>query len=312
MEDFDYRLRPAKSIERKMLSEAFSRLFLFANVNEYQYIGFGAMWFHDFNLFHKTVGFEKMVSIERDTNSKQRYEFNRPLNCIKMKFGHSKDILPNLNWNRKTVLWLDYTDILDTQILQDVSLASSQIVSGSLVIITVNVEDKENTKFVKTIPWLKELVGEERVPSYVVKDSNLAGWNFANVCQDIFTNEIENTLAIKNKAISDNDAKLQYKQLFNFRYSDGAKMATFGGIILQGKDSNLLERCAFEQFDFYRSEKEFFFINPPLLTFREIHALEKIVHSDRKEAKKIPIEPDKIDEFIKLHRYFPTFAITEI
>jgi hypothetical protein len=234
------------------------------------------------------------------------------LNCIKMKFGHSKDILPNLNWNRKTVLWLDYTDILDTQILQDVSLASSQIVSGSLVIITVNVEDKENTKFVKTIPWLKELVGEERVPSYVVKDSNLAGWNFANVCQDIFTNEIENTLAIKNKAISDNDAKLQYKQLFNFRYSDGAKMATFGGIILQGKDSNLLERCAFEQFDFYRSEKEFFFINPPLLTFREIHALEKIVHSDRKEAKKIPIEPDKIDEFIKLHRYFPTFAITEI
>lgn len=312
MEDFDYRLRPAKNIERKMLAETFSRLFVFGKPNAFQYVGFGAIWFNDFNLFHKTFGFEEMVSIERDTNSQKRFEFNCPLACIKMKFGHSNDILPSLNWKKKTVLWLDYVDILNKQILKDVSLASSQMISGSMLIISVNVEDKKNPKFSKTIPWLKELIGEEKVPSYVLKDSDIAGWNLANVCRDIFTNEIKETLLIKNGGIYDNEDKLKYQQMFNFRYQDGAKMATFGGIIIQEKDSPLLKNCAFEHFEFYRSDTDSYYINPPLLTFREIHALEKIVHADKKDAKKIPIEQDKIEEFIKLHRYFPTFAITEI
>ncbi len=318
MEDFDYRLRPAKSIERKMLAEAISRLFTFGKPSSFQYIGFGAIWFNDFILFHKALGFDKMISIEKDAHLQKRFEFNRPLNCIDLKFGHSNMILPTLNWKNKTVLWLDYVCGLNDEVLKDISLVSSQMTSGSLLIISVNAEPrfykakKEDDPEQKMISGLKTMVGENRVPNYVKKEADMNGWNTADICRDIFTNEIEETLKIRNGVIADDTNKFRYQQLYNFRYKDGARMATFGGVVFQEKDLNRLESCAFDHFEFYRSGTESYYINPPLLTFREIHALEKIVHSDRKEAKKIPIEADKIEDYIKLHRYFPTFAITEI
>jgi len=318
MEDFDYRLRPAKSIERKMLAESFSRLFIFGKPSSYQYVGFGAIWFNDFILFHKALGFEKMISMEKNKHLQKRFEFNCPLNCIDLKFDHSNIVLPTLKWTTKTVLWLDYVCVLNEEVLRDISLVSSQMSSGSMLIISVNAEPRnyrakeEDDPQKKMISGLKISVGENKVPNYVKKEADMNGWNTAEICRDIFTNEIEETLKIRNGGIVDSTDKFSYQQLFNFNYNDGAKMATFGGIISQEKDSTLIEKCAFDHFDFYRRGKEPYYINPPLLTFREIHALEKIVHSDKKEAKKIPIDTAQIDEFIKLHRYFPTFALTEI
>src|SRR6266851_4701805 len=37
-------MRPAKSIERKMLAESFRRLHPFQRINEYRYIGFGSIY----------------------------------------------------------------------------------------------------------------------------------------------------------------------------------------------------------------------------------------------------------------------------
>lgn len=318
MEGFDYRLRPAKSIERKMLAESFSRLFTFGKPSSYQYVGFGAIWFNDFILFHKALGFENMISIEKDKDLQERFKFNCPLNCIDLKFDHSNIVLPTLEWTTKTVLWLDYTCGLNMEVLQDISLVSSQMSSGSMLIISVNAEPKyykgkkDDNPDQKMVSGLKILVGENKVPNYVKTDSDMNGWKTAEICRDIFTNEIDETLKIRNGGIAADTDKFSYQQLFNFNYKDGAKMATFGGIISQEKDSILVNKCAFDHFDFYRSGKEPYYINPPLLTFREIHALEKIVHSDKKEAKKIPIDDKEIDEYVKLHRYFPTFAITEI
>lgn len=318
MPDFDYRLRPAKSIERKMLAESFSRLFTFGKPSSYQYVGFGHIWFNDFILFHKALGFDKMFSIEKDEDLEKRLKFNCPLNCIKLKFGHSNTILPTLNWKNKTVLWLDYECGLNSEVLSDISLVSSQMSSGSILIISVNAEPgsykarKEDDPDQKKISGLKIMVGENRVPNYVTNDADMNGWKTAEICRDIFTNEVEETLKIRNGAIVDSPNKFGYQQLFNFTYKDGARMATFGGMIFQQKDSSLVSKCAFDHFDFYRPGSEPYLINPPLLTFREIHALEKLVHSEKKETKKIPIEQDKIDEYVKLHRYFPTFAITEI
>jgi hypothetical protein len=60
----DYRLRPAKAVERRMMAESFLRLRPFGSVETYRYVGMGSVYFADFSLFHAVCGFETMVSIE--------------------------------------------------------------------------------------------------------------------------------------------------------------------------------------------------------------------------------------------------------
>ncbi len=64
----NYSLRPAKSVERKMLCEAIKRLAVFDKIESYKYVGFGSAYFSDFSLIHRSLGIEDMLSIEKDIN----------------------------------------------------------------------------------------------------------------------------------------------------------------------------------------------------------------------------------------------------
>ena len=62
-EKFNYSLRPAKNIERKMFCEVFARLSRISPLRSYRYIGFGANTFVDFTLFHQRLGITDMVTL---------------------------------------------------------------------------------------------------------------------------------------------------------------------------------------------------------------------------------------------------------
>ena len=62
----NYALRPAKAIERQMMGEALRRLHPFQRVEAYRYVGFGSIYFSDFQLVHRTLGLNSMISIEKD------------------------------------------------------------------------------------------------------------------------------------------------------------------------------------------------------------------------------------------------------
>src|SRR6266581_5372051 len=109
----NFSLRPAKSVERKMLAEAFRLLSRFGSINAYRYIGLGSNFFSDFILFHKSLGITNMTSIEQDRPFAKRFAFNRPFLCVDIKIGESGEILPTLNWSMRTILWLDYDLPLD-------------------------------------------------------------------------------------------------------------------------------------------------------------------------------------------------------
>jgi hypothetical protein len=84
-ETINYDLRPAKSIERKMMAEALQALTLFAPMKEYSYRGFGSPYFTDFSLVHRVLGIRNMESIEKDEYNKGRFVFNRPLGCSRTR-----------------------------------------------------------------------------------------------------------------------------------------------------------------------------------------------------------------------------------
>jgi len=65
----NYALRPAKAIERRMLCAAFERLHPFQRIQDYRYVGFGSIYFSDFQLLHRQLGITDMLSIERDISA---------------------------------------------------------------------------------------------------------------------------------------------------------------------------------------------------------------------------------------------------
>lgn len=57
----NYPLRPAKAIERRMLCAAFERLHPFQRIERYRYVGFGSIYFSDFQLLHRQLGITDML-----------------------------------------------------------------------------------------------------------------------------------------------------------------------------------------------------------------------------------------------------------
>lgn len=323
----NYALRPAKAAERKMLCEGMRRLSYFNKIEKYRYIGFGSTYFSDFLLIHRALGINNMVSIERNEQDKSRFEFNKPYKCIDLRFGQSSEILPVLEWDTPTILWLDYDGKLSSDMLQDVGLFCAKAVPGSMIIVSVNAHpDSNDTRDPKSLNdyrlrKLVEMVGRERIPpSTQGKDLTFKGK--AGVLRKIIHNEIQETLSKRNGGLSD-DQKLAYNQIFNFTYQDGAKMLTIGGALYSVSQSSTFEQCGFKDLDFYRPEEEEFNIGIPKLTFREIRYLDKKLPPRNQDGGEVAltvedlgdlavVPEEDIQDYMKIYRYFPNFAEADI
>lgn len=307
--NINYGLRPAKTIERKMLCEAFSRLTPFGKVESYVYIGFGSTYFNDFILFHKVLNICNMISIEKDKINMNRFLFNQPFNCIDVKFGKSNDELPKLSWNCRALVWLDYEGKLDSDVLADVKYVCANATPGSVVVVTINTnQDYERDKDMQGIlDELKEAVGVEKVsPSISIKD--LQGWGYANVCRKIINNTIYETLHARNGGKA-SGTRYIYKQLFNFNYQDRAKMMTTGGLLHDEGQETLFTHCAFHNLSYIRNSDDAYKIEVPNLTYKEIRKLDEQLPRKNGSIPNLPdVPPADIEKYEKIYRYFPNFA----
>lgn len=311
----NYSLRPSKSIERKMLAEAMQRLAHFERLNRYRYIGFGSTYFSDFKLFHKLLGIRQMVSIEEDLGGQERFKFNRPFSCVRMEFGKSTSVLPRLGWREKNIVWLDYDGIISSDMLNDVSICCSNLLPGSMLIVSINAnQDKLGDIFPaslrpdKRLELLKKRVGDEKVPIDVT-GSELSDWGVAKVYRRIILNEIQETLLQRN---GPRRIRINFEQLFNFHYADGAKMLTVGGIFYRDDQKETLEECSFSQLDFVRAGEDAYLIDPPNLTFREIHHIDRYLPNRIGMLNLEGLPQEDIKKYSEIYRYFPTFSETEI
>ncbi len=121
-----------------MMCEALQRLDIYCSLQEYSYVGFGSMYFSDFMLFHKRLGIDDMVSIERDRHHREPFEFNLPFDCVQMQFGKSTSVLPKLEWDKPSIVWLDYEETVTPTTLADINTIVEKCSSGGTLIITVN------------------------------------------------------------------------------------------------------------------------------------------------------------------------------
>ncbi len=305
----NYVLRPAKSVERKMLCEAFRCLSSFTSIEEYQYIGFGSTYFSDFYLFHKNLNLSAMYSIERDTSNKARFEFNRPFKCVKIYFGESNDILPTLDWTKiPSIVWLDYDGKLNEEVISDINTVFSSAISGSLILISVNAKPSDPGDRVKE---LVRNVGENRIP-LGTEEKHLNKWGTALILREIINNEIEETLVKRNGGIDQNE-KIIYNQLFNFHYKDDTEMLTLGGVIHKDSHEYKFLNCTFSQLSFVRRNHDPYLIIVPNLTYRELRFLDTHLPIEDGSSLNLPGVPSNdINAYSRIYRYFPIFAEAEL
>ncbi|MBI3760706.1 MAG: hypothetical protein HY260_02450, partial [Chloroflexi bacterium] len=124
----------------------------------------------------------------------------------------------------------------------------------------------------------------------------------------IVHNEILETLNQRNGSRS-LGSRYQYKQIFYFHYSDGAKMVTVGGLVYDEGLSPHVEKCAFENLPFVRTSDDPYLIEVPNLTYREIRHLDSQLPVDDYKVLQAPDIPETdLKKYGQVYRYFPTFA----
>jgi len=322
----NYAVRPAKNVERKMIKDLFLRLRSFGELSEYQYIGFGAKYFVDFVMFHKHLHIKNMLSIEKDCNNIERYEFNRPYGCITIKNGQSNDILPTVGYEKNVVCWLDYDGCLADNALTDIAILLESARSGSAIAVSFNsnpykaleLKEKHGSNLTQAGLVLKELgegIREEMLPTNLPNSGLFKATVFSKILRQIVFNQINKTLTNKNAGLGEED-KWIFSQIMYFDYKDGACMTTIGGVLYQQSDSHKFRCCDFESLDCYRSGDDSYSIDVPNLTMKEINRLHENMPLSRdgidrsKLSEKVFSEKDILN-FSKIYKYFPNFSEVE-
>jgi hypothetical protein len=320
----NYSLRPAKNIERKMMGEAFARLARLCPLSRYRYIGFGSEFFNDFALYHETLGIRDMVSIEHHIERVARCDFNRPYKCIKVLPGTASEVLPNLKWEPRSIIWLDYLDKLERSVLEDVRFVVSAASSGSMLVLTVNSHpwgDSADGEDSKRIPASELSQHRERklreslLPTIVPEEwlhEPLAKWGLARVYYKLLREEIDRVLSDRNVSAMPAE-KLVFHQCFHFRYADGQRMLTVGGVLLNPADAATLGDNPFAGLPFIRNGADATELKLPVLTGREVRHLSRLFPHDRKKTKTLKwLAAEDIENFRQVYRYYPVYAESEL
>jgi len=305
----NYALRPAKNIERKICVRFMARLDAFGQVDQYRYVGFGAETFADFRLVQRSLHIQNMVSIEANTASILRFKHNAPFDYIEVQPGWSWDVLREMSWDQRSIVWLDYECWLNTNVISDLKYLIDSMALGSMLILTVNAQPL--TFQPEPIEQLRKNVEDRRV-RIDVSFNDLKNWGTAAEYYAILKKEIERTLRAKNKRKAPG-SELRLSQVMHFLYEDGAKMMTLGFVLHDEGQRQVMTNCGFHLLREYRPSDAAFEISVPDLTYTEMRYLAKqLRRRDNRALANVGLSIADLEAYEKVHGYFPAFTESEL
>lgn len=307
----NYQIRPSKSVERKMLCDLVKEIQIIEGKSELRYIGMGAKYFTDFLLLHNEFGVSDMISIEAEEERRIRYEFNKPLKCIEMKYGTTNEILPQIEGfdEKVNLVWLDYDDVFSDNMVSDVETICRNIEIGSMFFISCNYSYRGEN------PKQKRESFEKNVGIFFDEtiDRNMfTSKKIPLVIRNIVTKKIKKTIEMRNRVKS--GKKIEFMQLLFLTYKDGAPILTIGGIIVDEEMKYEIEKSRlFDKYIYMSRDEESFFIDIPKLTNKEIQVILKNIPLSLSEYNEnfdnyFGISFEEIQKFEKIYRYYPYFT----
>lgn len=308
----DYRLRPAKAVERKMIAEALRRLLPLGRLSGYRYVGFGSLYFRDFAVMHRALGMEQMTSVEFAEHEphRPRFEFNRPFRTVDVQFASPTEVVRTLPQEVPWILWLDYESSMNEQCLDDIAAFTMEAPENSVLLVTANVHLDPKDK----VPLEKVTrdVGEERIPTGIAEKDIQREWGFAALTWRLVTDEIQRVLIDRNGARA-LIGRLVFRQLFNFRYRDTTRMVTVGGLLHRESQAHIVAGCDFDGLDFVRAGEVAYEIKIPRLTLKEVQFLDQQlpdadIEALEARAATIGLSREDAVNYAEAYRYFPSFS----
>lgn len=297
MTTFHYAQRPAKFVERRMIAECCRRLSEIAPLKSYQYVGFGALEFVDFEIMHRELGIVHMVSIESNTDSAARYDFNKPYRTIDLKMGYAHDYIPNLDWSKLSIVWLDYECQLTEQCIRDVEMVGRLARPGSLVIVSVQAAAPKDER----LAALQRNLNPSRIPLGLTEEALVGPWTFADVQRSILTPALAQVVKLRPEG-------MQAHQLLNFHYADDARMQTVGWILSSDEVAPSIAKCMFDDLAFV-SRTDAKVLEVPVLTRRELaHLNSRLPLKPATKLKEKWLQESLLTQYASIYRYYPSYV----
>lgn len=296
MAKFLYAHRPSKHIQRRMVVDACRRLEAITPLPDYRFVGFGAYEYVDFDLVRRELGIVGMDSIEVDAKHSARYLFNRPFDRIDVHFDRASNVLPTLlDEPMLRIVWLDYVDRLNGEVLGDFGTCLRKVAPGSLVLITIHA--KPRGALAERRANLAADVGEQRVPAHATKAH--LGPHFADVQRDIVARTVAEQLRYRNDGAT-------FTQVFDIRYTDSTPMQTWGGLVSLPGDPDAQVALAglkgLPQTSF-AGDPAVHATVPPLTTREVLHLNSQLPCAGPLDAEDIPV--DELNAYERLYRWYP-------
>ncbi len=289
-----WQFRPNKQIQRLMCVEVMRRMSAFRPLAEYRYVGLGGYEFVDFDLVYRALGIKRMTSIE-ERGKFERYEFNRPFSEVVIEWGSTNERLPALALDEPLIMWLDYCCSLNKNVLQDVRLLGEKLNAGSMLLISVNADTAPDGERLANLEYR---VTSERIPMDVTEETSLDGWGTAAVQRRIMLAELRTALGRRGSGP-------RFEQLVNIHYRDTSRMQTLGGVFVDAGTEACFKEAEFRNLPHVATGAEADLIRVPVLTAREVLALEQKMGGGNQAAALPWMAKRDTDEFAKLHRWYP-------
>jgi hypothetical protein len=276
-----------------MLCDALRLLRMLRPVEDYQYVGLGHWQFVDFELMRREVGIRSMVSIERNTAQKARFEENKPFAEIDLLFGDAFDRLQDIDLDRPTVAWLDYTSKLDAAALGDLRYLAGKLPPGSVLACTVNCHpDREDER----LDALRRLLGDEIVPGDVA-EADLDRVGLPRVQRRILMEQVGAAAAVRIPS-----GTLQ--QFMLLRYADRAPMLFWAALLVDESIAEAVDRVPFARLEQCSDGEEPLEISVPWLSTREVIALNEQIRAGT--VPNVPgLKKQECEAYARLHRWYP-------
>ena len=143
-----YHQRQYKNIDRLLLLEILNRINRYIKIFEYSYIGFGGSYLEDFKLIHMSLGLNKLISIEKNSNTYLRQKFNQPLECINCHKISSSDYIAEYNIKGNAIIWLDYVRPAELrEQLGEIQTLIKKLIPGDILKVTFNANPDSLARF---------------------------------------------------------------------------------------------------------------------------------------------------------------------
>jgi hypothetical protein len=285
-------------------------------IADYQYTGFGAIYFVDFVMLHKLLGITKLLSLERDASLEKRVHFNRPFSCVDIKMVSASSEIPSLSRDIRHFIWLDYDGVLHRDFLSDIQSALTILPSGSILLVTVDVEPPEEHDYRTVDPDFdgSEPLGPKHWKRYF--DYHAAGNLTPSLSERDFgkSHLADRTMdALKaafNKSIVARQ-DLQFLPMFNFVYKDTHRMLSMGGMIAGRTEKRMLGASTIGEALYYRPRFDLppCHISVPNLTRKERVYLDREMPGTEGWApSEFDLPPDETQRYREIYRFLPAFA----